>query len=248
MDLCLHSRISSLLPKEYQKLFKNKCKEMYKTPSHKSRYVYQCSFSMEKDNLALWNYYTKSSGIKGYNICFSASELSSSLEKKDPKASFKTEITHGKIIYDIRKQKSIIKNIISEFAKAIDQEGADAENREIAIPLLIDTLLAVGTFFKAPCFKHEKECRLVVRPFETYDKENGKFFANLGKFPATYEKNGLLIPFADLKFDKCVLKGITSSPTLDFMEVQANLKNALRIYEYDEEKIEICHSEIPVRY
>ena len=37
--------------------------------------IFQCSFSCDKDNLSLWNYYTKDRSIKGYNINFSSKEL-----------------------------------------------------------------------------------------------------------------------------------------------------------------------------
>ena len=74
------------------------------------------------------------------------------------------------------------------------------------------------------------------------------YFLNLEKTAATYEKNGLLIPYVDIEFSQNALKGITSSPTLDFAEVQANLRNVLRIYGYAEKTIAIRPSQIPIRY
>ena len=64
----------------------------------------------------------------------------------------------------------------------------------------------------------------------------------------SYEKNGLLIPYVDINFSKEALKQITASPTLNFIEVEANLKNALQIYGYDKNSVTLCPSSIPVRY
>ena len=249
MGLCLRSRCSSLLPKKYRRFFKEKCEAVYNNPASKKRLVYQCSFSTAGDNLALWNYYTKGEGIKGYNLCFSAHDLKSSLKTGEPKSGRNTKVTCGMVIYNTKKQIGIIKRVISEFSEVIIQEGADISNCEIAIELLVEKLLFVGAFFKAPCFEHEKEYRMIVQPFAEWSSEtNSVYFSNLGKSAATYEKNGLLIPYVDIEFPQNALKGITSSPTLDFTEVQANLRNALRIYGYAEKTIDIHPSQIPVRY
>ena len=249
MGLCLRSRCSLLLPKEHRKFFKDKCEELYKNPAVKKRLVYQCSFSISSDNLALWNYYTKGEGIKGYNLCFSACDLESALKTNKPNSHKKTKVTRGKVIYNIQEQTAIIKKIISEFAEALIQEKADVTNCEIAIELLVEKLLLVGAFFKAPCFKHEEEYRMIIQPLAAWnDETNSVYFLNLEKTAATYEKNGLLIPYVDIEFSQNALKGITSSPTLDFAEVQANLRNVLRIYGYAEKTIAIRPSQIPIRY
>lgn len=249
MYLCLHSRCASLLPKEYRKIFRDKCEKAYKNPNIRKGLVYQCSFSLSGDNLALWNYYTKEEGIKGYNLCFSAQELTATLNADNTSAHRKTLIKNGKVIYSVKKQKEIINKIVLQFANAIAEEDADAASAQLAIELLVEKLLQVGTFFKDPCFKHEKEYRLVVRPFAEWKSETNEiYFRNLGKTAATYEKNGLLIPYVDIKFSKGALKRITASPTLNFTEVEANLKNALQIYGYDKDAIDLYPSSIPVRY
>ena len=249
MYVCLHSRCASLLPKEYRKYFTDKCKDAYNNPNFKKGLVYQCSFSLSGDNLAMWNYYTKGEGIKGYNLCFSAQELATTLKPDNTDARRKISIKNGKVIYSVKKQKEIIKAIVLQFSKAITEEDADGINAHLAVDLLIEKLLQVGTFFKDPCFRHEKEYRLVFRPFVAWDDNVKDFtFYNLGKKAATYEKNGLLIPYVDIKFSKETLKQITASPTLNFIEVEANLKNALQIYGYDKNSVTLCPSSIPVRY
>ena len=249
MQLCLQSRCQVLLPKEYRKFFIDKCAEVYSNPGSKKRLVYQCSFSTADDNLALWNYYTKGEGIKGYNLRFSAKELADTLETRNAKNVHRTYVACGKVIYNSKKQKEIIKKIILQFAEAIIQSGADSINAQIAIEFLIEKLLYIGSFFKPLCFSHEEEYRLIIKPFPAYNKDEKRIeFINLGKTASTYEKNGLLIPYVDIEFPKGALKSITASPTLNFEEVEANLKNAMRIYGYPYEKIKITPSKIPVRY
>ena len=249
MRLCLHSRCASRLPKEYRKFFRDKCEKVYNNPNIRKCLVYQCSFSLSGDNLALWNYYTKGEGIKGYNLCFSAQELTATLNADNTSTHSKNLIKRGKVIYSVKKQKEIINKIVLQFANAITEEAADVACAQLAVELLVEKLLQVGTFFKDPCFKHEEEYRLVVRPFaEWKSATNEIYFRNLGKTAATYEKNGLLIPYVDINFSKEALKQITASPTLNFIEVEANLKNALQIYGYDKNSVTLCPSSIPVRY
>ena len=68
------------MPKEHRSYFKEYCRKLYDNPYKKKRYIYQCSFSTQNDNLSLWNYYTKSDGIKGYNLGFNSVELAENLK------------------------------------------------------------------------------------------------------------------------------------------------------------------------
>ena len=182
MQLCLRSRCASYLPKEYRQFFRDKCEEIYRNPSSKKRLVYQCSFSLAADNLALWNYYTKGDGVKGYNLCFSAVNLASTLETHNPNNTYRSRVINGKVIYNVRRQKLIVQDIVKKFGDAICQSGADSGNCQIAIEYLIEKLLYVGSFFKAPCFKHEEEYRLIIRPFAAWDEASKCImFINLGK-------------------------------------------------------------------
>lgn len=47
-------------------------------------HTYVCCFSLEKDALPMWNYYTKDASNKGYNIGFDYRKLMASLITKNP--------------------------------------------------------------------------------------------------------------------------------------------------------------------
>lgn len=120
MELCLKSRFELKLPFKYRDYFKKYCKQLYEPPLKKKLHIYQCSFSIEPDNLSLWNYYTKNDGIKGYNLGFKSIELSNKLlTNVDLSNKNRIEVIHGKVVYSEEKQKKYIREIISDFAKII---------------------------------------------------------------------------------------------------------------------------------
>ena len=250
LELCLKSRFELSLPKKYRDFYRKTCKRLYNNLSVKKRHVYQCSFSLDKDNLSLWNYYTKNDGVKGYNIGFNSNELKESLILNDKiPQNHGIKVFGGKVIYNVRKQKEIVKNIVNDFSTVI-QENIDNDNCcRIAIEVLFEKILQVGAFFKSNCFKNEKEFRLVIFFVAVWDEKTKSVkFMLLNKRATTYEKNGLLIPYVDIEFKTNVLREIVISPTLSFEEICGNIKNALKLHSYNENQIQISKSNIPVRY
>lgn len=253
MKLCLDSRFELKLPKSYRKHFRATCMRLYETPTKKQRHVYQCSFSTAKDNLSLWNYYTKSDGIKGYNIGFYSKDLENGIDTNpslpDVPAEHKVQVFSGRVIYSIKKQKEILKSVVHDFSEVIAKHIDEVDFCNIAVELLVEKILHIGSFFKSPYFSHEKEFRLLIKLVAIWNEENAAVeFMSLGKGASTYEKNGLLIPYVDLTFSRDALKSITVSPTLSFEEISSNINNALKLHAYNQEAIQIDKSEIPVRY
>ena len=249
MELCLDSRFEWLLPKGHRAYFKKYCKILFDNPLKKSRYIYQCSFSTNNDNLALWNYYTKSDGIKGYNLGFKTTELSQNLVTHAESENRGIRIFHGKVVYSKNNQKAIIRKIVSDFKGIIEEHTTDTEFCKLAIELLIEKILFVGAFFKDPHFAHENEYRLLLHLVQEWDTENNcARFMVIKKGANTYEKNGLLIPYLDIKFSNSDLKSISISPTLSFEETESNIRNALKIHSYNADAIQILKSNTPVRY
>ncbi len=250
MELCINSRFELGLPKEYRKHFKDHCKKLYDNPTQRKRHVYQCSFSTDFDNLSLWNYYTKSDGIKGYNVGFDANTLLNNLITNDslpPKHQIK--IFSGKVVYDQSKQKAIIKKVVKDFAKVIDENKDDRSFCNITVEIMVEKIFQVGSFFKSPCFKNESEYRLLVFLVAIWDENNKDIkFMQLNRGASTYEKNGLLIPYIDIEFNRSALSSISISPTLSFEEISGNIKNALKLHSYSDDKIKLEKSKIPVRY
>ena len=249
MKLCINSRFDQCLPKKYRSHFKNYCHMLFDNPLKKKRYIYQCSFSTQNDNLSLWNYYTKSDGIKGYNLGFSSTELSQNLITRSESEKRGIKVFHGKIIYSEKQQKAAIKKIVNEFKGIIIANQEDTAFCKLAVELLAEKILFVGAFFKDPHFKHESEYRLLLHltPYWEPTEKRVKFMV-LKQEAKTYEKNGLLIPYLDIKFSQTDLKSISISPTLSFEETESNIRNALKVHSYNADTIKIQQSNIPVRY
>ena len=249
LELCLNSKFELLLPKEHRVYFKKYCKILYENPSKKSRYIYQCSFSTQKDNLSLWNYYTKSDGIKGYNIGFGTIDLTQNLVTHAESQNRGIKIFHGMVVYSKSRQKAIVQKIVNDFKGIIEEHREDSEFCKLAIELLLEKVLFIGAFFKDSHFIHENEYRLLIHltPYWDNDSKCVKFLV-IQKGASTYEKNGLLIPYLDIQFSKNNLKSVSASPTLSFEETESNIRNALKIHGYNADAIQIQKSNIPVRY
>ena len=249
MELCVNSRFELRLPKECRAYFKERCRVLLNNPMNKKRHIYQCSFSTQSDNLSLWNYYTKSDGVKGYNIGFNSKELSQELITSSSIKKHRIEVLHGKVVYSVNKQKSIIKSVIDDFYAIINDNLMDFAFMRLAIEVLVEKILLVGSFFKSLHFKQENEYRLLIHLTPYFDEQEKVVkFMVLNKSAQTYEKNNLLIPYLDIEFAKTNLNSICISPTLNYDETISNLKNALNIHGYSSTKVQVVKSEIPIRY
>lgn len=250
LDLCLNSRFETPLPLQFRKFYRETCNRLYNNLSIKKRHVYQCSFSINKDNLSLWNYYSKNDGVKWYNVGFNAKDLKEKLIMNDRvPTEHSIKIFCGKVIYDEKKQKRILKNIVKEFSVVIQENAENVEFCKIAVEVLIEKILQVGSFFKSSCFKIEDEFRLLIFLASVWDvKSKSVKFMFINKGASTYEKNGLLIPYVDVEFDRDALKEIGISPTLSYEEISGNIKNALKLNGFNENQITISKSNIPIRY
>ena len=249
IELCIKSEFENLLPNEYSEYFKNRLQAFYDNPSKKQRLIFQCSFSLDNDNLSLWNYYTKSAGIQGYNLGFNSTELSHNLNTYNESKHHKLTVFHGKIQYNTEQQKAIVEQIISDFIGIIKEYQSDAKFCKLAIDLMIEKILFVGSFFKKCCFSHENEYRLLIHLAPYWDPESKQIkFMVIHKGANTYEKNGLFVPYLDIEFEKNDLKTISVSPTMNFDETESNIRNVLNIHGFNKDLVQIVKSDIPVRY
>ena len=134
LDLCLHSRFETILPEEYRAFYKDTCKKLYDNLSIKKRHVYQCSFSLDSDNLSLWNYYTKDEGIKGYSIGFKTNELGKKvITNKGLSTGGRVKIFGSKVIYSVNLQKKIVKSIVKDFSNIIYENKTNKAFCNLAI-------------------------------------------------------------------------------------------------------------------
>lgn len=75
--------------------------------------VFVCSFSLGKDELPLWRYYTKDNICQGYNICFSIEKLLQTMVKQNLELLDGCYITYGNTIYYDRNKQDEIEKIVN---------------------------------------------------------------------------------------------------------------------------------------
>lgn len=241
LQLCLDN-IDILIPnnEKLKKYFMKILDERKYCVQRDDFYVYQCSFSMKRDSLCMWNYYTKGEGIQGYCMRFSfdnTKDIGSQILK--PQITFKDKeqrIYAGKIIYNKEQQLEIVKGLIDYFL------SFDIESKEdFVLSYLVDKIVQQGIFFKKECFSVEEEYRLAI--IQNVD-DDGKFYAIKDKREFCV-KNGMFVPYVDISFLAEKLTEIMMSPTLEEEIVKQSIK-MLCANKY--KNITIVPSEIPVRY
>ena len=195
---------------------------------------YTISFSTESDNLTLWNNYAKGQNYTGYNIGFCKKDLIADMVK----IGFNS--VYGNIIYDKKKQITVLKIIFEKWNKQYEKALKNTKNQDkLADTLfeLIDILSVISLFFKNPHFKDEKEYRII------FINNSG---ANFAKQTKICEKNGLFIPYIEYKFLKKTVSSINIGPTLEESIFYTSTCRMLSNFGY--EKKTVNRSKIPLRF
>lgn len=248
MDLCIDN-IDLLMPsnEKFRKELLKKCKERKESPQTDNFYVYQCSFSTDKDSLCLWNYYTKGDNIQGYNLCFKSEELRVKLKLMSNMIDGRLpEIWSGKVVYDKNSQLDILKEIINRFYDFSEKNDNNHQHCPFTTNFLVDKLMIAGIFFKKKCFEIEKEYRFVL---DLHMNESLGEFTMIKEDQKYYEKNGMLIPYVDIKFELDALAGIGISPTLDLATTTNSIYRAtMKDFPQIKKSNAVIKSDIPVRY
>ncbi len=246
MDLCIN-KIDILVPnyEKFKKELLKRCSERKVNSQKDDFYVHQCSFSKDEDSLALWNYYTKGNNIQGYNLCFDAQVLYSSLKLESILESGKVPVIwRGDVVYGESEQLVIVKKVVDAFFELSEKE--EHQHYQFTIGLLVDKLMLVGIFFKKKCFNIENEYRMVMDLH--IDKSTGEF-TTINSEQKFYEKNGFLIPYLDVEFGTEALKEIRISPTLDLETTKNSIYRAtVKTFPHINKNDFVKQSEIPVRY
>lgn len=227
---------------DFRESFLRNCRERISQPQRDRFYIYQCSFSTDKDSLCLWNYYTKLDGIKGYNLKFDASNLSKSICVTKHEGLNAPILRYGKVIYDKEKQLEILHEIVRLFCDYSLKN--EISTYDFMSSFLIDKIMLLGVFFKMPCFNVENEFRLF---YDLHLNEDNTYSAIKDK-QHFYERNGIFIPYVDLHFDKDSLIGVGVSPTLDFEATRESILRITGTKYSNVNKNTIYQSKIPVRY
>lgn len=194
--------------------------------------VYVASFSKDKDNLELWNYYTKTPNSAGYNIEFQTIPFLINTDN------FK--FIQGEVIYDKIKQKSFIKEILKEYNKIYVEHKNEIEScsssKKDFIRHLVNILELHNIFFKHEAYKNEQEYRCAIYNVKEY-----------GCMPYGFNIiNGLYALYFSIQFDKNFVKSISVSPSNEQNLLCKGLENYKILKGYPD--ILINKSNIPKRY
>lgn len=243
LELCAKNMdVFDFLSNEFKEAFLKSCNERLINPQRDRFFVYQCSFSTDKDSLCLWNYYTKADGIKGYNLEFVVQDLEKMIHPKLRDDKKIPNLRYGKVIYEEKKQFEILSDIIYAFFEYSKEDKISG--LEFVCDYLVDKIQYLGTFFKKPCFNVEKEFRLA---YDLYLEENNTYVVIQDK-QRFYEKNGIYIPYVDLNFDEKILTGVGISPTLDYKATKESILRVMGTKYSNINHKSIYESGIPVRY
>lgn len=184
--------------------------------------TFVCSFSKAQDSLPMWNYYVKDGSYQGYNIGFKNPYICSRFSDK-------------RLIYDIFRLSPIIyserqfEKFLRKHEDIIDWTTEDF--RRCLMQIFCNGVLE----HKMECFSHEQEVRMIY----TASKEKKKDI----KYKV---KNGVLVPYLELKFDKAAIQEITVGPLIEQDLAVKNLREFLEQRGYPDVDIKV--SEIPIRY
>lgn len=193
---------------------------------------YVCSFSKNKDSLAMWNYYSKGNRYEGFNIGFYSTILKKSLETfLDSKEAVSYVFP---IIYNRTEQKKLIEKMLLKLKELYKKE------RESQIRYIISNrLLDWSLIFKKECFQHEEEVRIII------------FVAKREtEIPVKYRMNaGYLVPYIELSFEKDCVSDVVFGPLLmDDKQKSHQVKVMEELLMSKEYSAIVDYSKIPIRF
>ena len=214
-----------------------------KLPTSFTNYINRDSFfvacfSTEQDELSLWNYYTKTGNMAGYNIGFNIR-----LFIKEIKDQLKVmhHFIYGKTICEKEKQMEYIQEAILEY-NVVYSNMKTQKDKQNTLKSFWGLIHIFSLFFKTESFKNENEYRFVITEY-TYilHRDNDRAFQITNII-----QNGIIIPCIEVSFSKDVVSLITTSPTIKQDYYKAGVESLLHQNEYHQTKVEI--SKIPLRY
>ncbi len=200
--------------------------------------AYICSFSLKKDSLDMWRYYSKGNGgyaIKLFRDIFLDRE-EYSIDDYDENREFSC-IHSLKVIYDKEEKKNIIEKIITDtFAASKNSENPEKETKNF-----IKYILKILQFkFKHECFSSEEEYRFIFY----LPKENPKGLTNKMPKVEYRSQNGMLIPYITVTARRYILEVMTSP----YNSSEISLKTTRDYLTSCGIKTEVSPSELPVQF
>lgn len=235
--------------------------------SEKDHKTFICCFSLQRDELAMWNYYTKDVHNQGYNLGFNFKELVISVLRKNPEL-HGCKFTFGKVDYCIDENTyasqvyhQSIANINDTLSTLIsllsdkDYKKKESEVKTFDLPVIKYygnepmfrqyPTLDVLYFMKRPCFSTEAEFRIAIQ----INNEALEVLKGSKKYKYRVS-NGLLIPYLDLEIDMNSMTGIALSPTINSDLAERSIRDYCNYCNIDTSKFSegLIQSNIPVRF
>lgn len=213
-----------------------------KTVRNEPTDIYICCLSRGKDSLAMWNYYSKENRYEGYNLGF---QFNNSTDLSHCFQSLRNDavIDLFKIVYDDSEKKKLLLDLLKSLYDQCDF-NKDDERRKFKEEILKHAN-NLRYLFKHEAFIHENEIRFILRIPHSRTGYDIKF----------RQKNGIIIPYIDLKMEKRFLKRITIGPLIEASKAKNTLGFLLKQRGYeiakdenDKNGVYICESTIPIRY
>lgn len=147
LDLCLENLNDLTRAGDFRNYIRKSLEERKNNPNGDEFYIYQCSFSINKASLCLWNYYTKNNGIKGYNLKFNREKVEDDTIRPEISNKMgKLPLYSGSVIYHKDEQLIILKNIINKFGKYLEENNFKRYEKFVA-SWIIDKIFLQGVFF-----------------------------------------------------------------------------------------------------
>lgn len=233
----------SLINKEFHEDIKNII-ESYKTGIFYQKdndklftdYVYIASFSKDKDNLEMWNYYTKDINSVGYNIGFASYPFNISPNIPDIK------FIHGEVIYNKKKQEELVKNVVLNYNRIYNQYSDSInDNTEVKAKFLksfVRTLELYNIFFKHKAYENEKEYRCAIYNIKNYG----------GLILDSRAINGILVPYIELPYEFNLIHSIGVSPSSEKELLEEGVEFLWYSHTKGKKPISVWSSNIPKRY
>ena len=236
-ELELYKQLGVGKEKNTQKLLE----KMYRT--------YICSFSTNRDSLAMWNYYATSQN--GVNITFDFAwnlfngSNNSDINSKD-RLMNDIIICRGPVLYKRSDKEKCIKALIDNLYDVYKKESDVKKYQNHIKWAFKGAVNNMRCFFKNDFFSCENEYRFVLKiPEKLLLEEDSEMNEIMGK--GQFRRGNILIPYVDYKFNKKSLKEITLNPYIKEQDSLFEVGIKELLWQNKAHDVMIYHSAIPMR-
>lgn len=162
--------------------------------------AYICCFSLKEDSLDMWRFYSKGNGGYGLKCWPALFEKQIQFEYSDfNKDELFSKICAYEVIYDDKKKRQILKNIILDAYTVYEVDSSTDNEKTKEVQSFIRYILKILQFqFKHECYASEQEYRYV---FYRPRKKPEKLQNELPEVKYRVQ-NGVVVPYIDIVVEK----------------------------------------------